>query len=57
MDTRSALVEHARSCRSWSSNASATVLECRGSGTTFEIIPVVSSEETQAVVAPCLDKA
>jgi len=32
------------------------VLNCRGSGVTFEIVPVVPSTETQAVVAPYLDK-
>jgi len=32
------------------------VLEWRGWGATIEIIPVVSSKETQAVVAPWLDK-
>lgn len=31
------------------------VLEWRGFGVTIEIIPVVSSAETQAVVAPYLD--
>lgn len=31
-------------------------LKWRGSGATFEIVPVVSSKETQAVVAPWLDK-
>ncbi len=30
-------------------------LKWRGSGTTFEFIPVVSSAETQEVVAPFLD--
>ena len=30
-------------------------LKWRGSGVTFEIIPVVSSKDTQAVVAPFLD--
>jgi hypothetical protein len=29
-------------------------LQWRGTGTTFEIVPVVSSKETQAVVAPHL---
>jgi hypothetical protein len=28
----------------------------RGSGATFEIVPVVSSKETREVVAPYLDK-
>jgi hypothetical protein len=32
------------------------VLNWRGSGATFEIVPVVSSAETRAVVAPHLDK-
>jgi hypothetical protein len=32
------------------------VLKWRGSGATFEIVPVVSSAETRAVVAPHLDK-
>lgn len=31
------------------------VLKWRGSGVTVEVIPVVSSAETQAVVAPRLD--
>jgi hypothetical protein len=31
------------------------VLEWRGLGITFEIVPVVTSEETQAVIAPCLE--
>ena len=31
------------------------VLRCRGAGMTFEIVPVVPSEETQKVVAPFLD--
>ena len=30
-------------------------LEWRGSGMTFEILPVVTSKETQAVVAPFLE--
>ena len=30
-------------------------LQWRGSGVEFEIVPVVSSQETQAVVAPFLD--
>lgn len=33
------------------------VLAWRGSGTTFEIVPVVASKETREVVAPYLDKA
>ena len=32
------------------------ILKWRGSGTTFEIVPVVSSKETREVVAPHLDK-
>jgi hypothetical protein len=32
------------------------VLGWRGSGATFEIVPVVSSRETREVVAPHLDK-
>lgn len=32
------------------------VLHWRGSGATFEIVPVVSSKETREVVAPWLDK-
>lgn len=32
------------------------VLQWRGSGTTFEIVPVVSSKETREVVSPHLDK-
>jgi hypothetical protein len=32
------------------------ILRWRGSGTTFEIVPVVSSKETREVVAPYLDK-
>ena len=32
------------------------VLNWRGTGVTFEIVPVVSSKETQAVVAPFLDQ-
>ena len=32
------------------------VLRLRGSGTTFEFIPVVSSAQTREVVAPHLDK-
>jgi len=31
------------------------VLSWRGSGVTFEIVPVVTSAETRAVVAPHLD--
>lgn len=33
------------------------ILKWRSSGTTFEIVPVVSSQETQEVVKPHLDKA
>lgn len=32
------------------------ILKCHGSGTTFEIVPVISSKETQEVVAPFLDR-
>ena len=32
------------------------VLKWRGSGATFEIVPVVSSQETREVVAPWLDR-
>ncbi len=32
------------------------ILKWRGSGATFEIVPVVSSKETQAVVAPLLNR-
>lgn len=32
------------------------VLQWRGSGTTFEVIPVVSSAQTQEVVAPFISK-
>ena len=32
------------------------VLKWRGSGVSFEIVPVVSSADTRAVVAPHLDK-
>jgi hypothetical protein len=32
------------------------VLERRGSGISFEIVPVVSSKETQEVVKPYLDR-
>jgi hypothetical protein len=31
-------------------------LQWRGSGTTFEFVPVVTSKETREVVAPQLDK-
>lgn len=31
------------------------VLQWRGTGVTFEIVPVVSSKETREVVAPFLD--
>jgi Protein of unknown function (DUF3303) len=34
----------------------AWILEWRGSGVTFEIVPVVTSAETRAVVEPYLDK-
>jgi hypothetical protein len=33
----------------------AWALDCRGLGMTFEVVPVVTSKETQAVVAPWLD--
>ena len=33
------------------------VLHWRGFGVTFEIVPVVPSKETQAVVTPYLDPA
>jgi hypothetical protein len=33
----------------------AWILEWRGSGVTFEIVPVATSAEARAVVAPCLD--
>jgi hypothetical protein len=33
------------------------VLQWRGSGATFEIVPVVPSQETREVVAPYLDNA
>ncbi len=33
----------------------AWVLQWRGAGVSFEIVPVVSSQETRAVVAPHLD--
>ncbi|EDP65792.1 hypothetical protein BAL199_03169 [alpha proteobacterium BAL199] len=32
------------------------VLQWRGSGVSFEIVPVVSSQETREVVAPFLDQ-
>jgi len=32
------------------------ILNWRGSGATFEIVPVVNSKETREVVAPYLDK-
>jgi hypothetical protein len=32
------------------------ILRWRGSGTTFEIVPVVSSKDTREIVAPFLDK-
>jgi len=35
----------------------AWILEGRGSGVTFEIVPVVSSKDTQEVVKPYLDQA
>jgi hypothetical protein len=35
----------------------AWVLGWRGAGVTFEIVPVVSSQETREVVAPYLDKS
>ena len=31
------------------------ILNCRGTGTTFEIVPVVPSKETREVIAPYLD--
>ncbi len=31
------------------------ILQWRGSGATFEIVPVVTSSETRAVVAPFLE--
>ena len=31
------------------------ILNCRGRGTTFEIVPVVPSKETREVIAPYLD--
>jgi hypothetical protein len=33
------------------------VLNTRGSGTSYEIVPVVSSKDTQDVVKPYLDEA
>lgn len=33
------------------------ILQWRGSGTSFEIVPVLSSKETREVVAPYLDGA
>ncbi len=33
------------------------LLELRGSGVSFEFVPVVSSKDTQEVVRPYLDKA
>ncbi len=33
----------------------AWILQWRGSGVTFEIIPVATSAETRAVVEPCLE--
>ena len=32
------------------------ILKWRGSGVSFEIVPVVSSEETQKVITPLLDE-
>jgi hypothetical protein len=32
------------------------ILKWRGFGATFEIVPVVNSKETQAVIQPLLDK-
>jgi Protein of unknown function (DUF3303) len=32
------------------------IITWRGTGVTFEIVPVVSSKDTQAVVAPYLDE-
>ncbi|MEM7553180.1 MAG: DUF3303 family protein [Cyanobacteria bacterium P01_A01_bin.84] len=32
------------------------ILKWNGSGTTFEIVPVISSKETKEVVAPFLDR-
>jgi hypothetical protein len=31
------------------------IVRCRGSGARFEIVPVLTSKQTQAVVAPYLD--
>ena len=33
----------------------AWILEWRGSGVTFEIVPVVTSREARALVEPCLE--
>ena len=33
------------------------IFECRGTGMSFEIVPVVPSKETREVVAPYLDRA
>jgi hypothetical protein len=33
------------------------VLQWRGTGATFEIVPVVPSKDTREIVAPHLDKA
>jgi Protein of unknown function (DUF3303) len=33
----------------------AWILEWRGSGVTFEIVPVVTSQEARALVEPCLE--
>ena len=33
------------------------ILSWRGSGTSFEIVPVVSSKQTRELVAPLLDRA
>ena len=41
--------DDARTLQQW-------VLEWRGAGVTFEIVPVVPSKETQQVVAPHLDQ-
>jgi hypothetical protein len=41
--------DDARTLQQW-------VLEWRGAGVTFEIVPVVPSKETQEVVAPYLDQ-
>ena len=32
------------------------ILNCRGTGTTFEIVPVVPSKETREVIAPYLEQ-